>query len=216
MCEDKFATKGRHWGKKLRILCTGKRTLKMNLIKFFIVFTLLAIAGGGCKSSTSEVSGITKITDGCSLGKFFFSLDDFGEIVTSNDSEVTWAEELNFQKKIHFGSEEFLLIEYGVFRSPYFDWKENPKELIVHFWIAANEKEAQKAGKAKPNYYQHGKFIIIADGKNHQLYLDNFLKLLVDAQGNLEISPLRINADIYKFPETGSLRIVYSWPDSMK
>ena len=33
----------------------------MNLIKFFIVFTLLAIAGGGCKSSTSEVSGITKI-----------------------------------------------------------------------------------------------------------------------------------------------------------
>ena len=60
------------------------------------------------------------------------------------------------------------------------------------------------------------KFIIIADGKNHQLYLDNFLKLPVDAQGNLEISPLRINADIYKFPETGSLRIVYSWPDSMK
>ena len=140
----------------------------MNLIKFFTVFTLLAIAGGGCKSSTSEVSGITKITDGCSLGKFFFSLDDFGEIVTSNDSEVTWAEELNFQKKIHFGSEEFLLIEYGVFRSPYFDWKENPKELIVHFWIAVNEKEAQKAGKAKPDYYQHGKFIIIADGKNHQ------------------------------------------------
>ena len=88
--------------------------------------------------------------------------------------------------------------------------------MAVHFWIAANEKEAQKAGKAKPDYYQHGKFIIIADGKNHQLYLDNFLKLPVDAQGNLEISPLRINADIYKFPETGSLRIVYSWPDSMK
>jgi len=49
-------------------------------------------------------------------------------------------------KKIDFSGEEFSLVENGVFRSPYFDWKENPKELIVHFWIAANEKEAQKAG----------------------------------------------------------------------
>ena len=79
----------------------------MNLIKFFIVFTLLAIAGGGCKSSTSEVSGITKITDGCSLGKFFFSLDDFGEIVTFNDSEITWAEELNFQKRFILEARNF-------------------------------------------------------------------------------------------------------------
>jgi hypothetical protein len=182
----------------------------MNFTKFFITLVFLAFAGSGCKSLASGSHEITQITDGCSLGKFFFSLDNFGEAIISNDSETMKLEAMKFEKKISFDGKDFLLIEYGVFRSPYFDWKENPRELIVHFWVAANEIDAQKAAKIRPDYYQRGKFIITATGKNCQLYIDSFRKLYVGTEGNLEISPLRIDTKTNEFPNTGLLKIVYS------
>ena len=188
----------------------------MNFTKFFITLVFLAFAGSGCKSLASGSHEITQITDGCSLGKFFFSLDNFGEAIISNDSETMKLEAMKFEKKISFDGKDFLLIEYGVFRSPYFDWKENSQELIVHFWVAANEIEAQKAARARSDYYQRGKFIITVTGKNCQLYIDSFGKLYADAEGNLEISPLKIDVKTYEFPVIGLSKIIYSLPDSKK
>ena len=111
------------------------------ILSLFLVWCMI-----GCVNTQKHNKEVFKITDARSLGKFLYSIDNFGVLFLPVDEKAIQ----DFQET-YFANPKIKLVELGIFRSPDFDWKERQNELITHFFIAPNTDIAKKCRKV-PNW----------------------------------------------------------------
>lgn len=129
------------------------------------------------------------IFDARSLGKFLFSVNDSGVLYLFNDPEM-----IQSLQNLYLREKQIKPIEAGIFRSPDFDWKEDPNELLIHFFVMQDETAAQRIqNKVEDRIFcRNGKFLLFIWPMRETAYRDGLLKLSHDSKGNLLAPPLEI------------------------
>lgn len=157
------------------------------ILSLFLVWCMI-----GCVNTQKHNKEVFKITDARSLGKFLYSIDNFGVLFLPVDEKAIQ----DFQET-YFANPKIKLVELGIFRSPDFDWKERQNELIIHFFIAPNTDIAKKMQKSSQlgTCYRNGKFIISPHPSRDITYINKFNSLIADVDGNLLTPPFEIGED---------------------
>ena len=157
------------------------------ILPLFLVWCMI-----GCVSPPKHNKEVFKITDARSLGKFLYSINNFGVLFLPVDEKAIQG----FQE-IYFANQKIKLAEFGIFRSPDFDWKERQNELIIHFFVAPNTDIAKKMQKSSQlgTCYRNGKFIISPHPSRDITYINRFNSLVADVAGNLLAPPIETSED---------------------
>ena len=155
------------------------------------------------------------IFDARSLGKFLFSVNDSGVLYLFNDPEM-----IQSLQNLYLREEQIKPVEAGIFRSPDFDWKEAPNELLIHFFVMQDEAAAQRIqNKVEDRIFcRNGKFLLFIWPMCEIAYRNSLMKLSHDSKGNLLIPSLKITEKKTGnlFPEKNGKNDIYIFYEKQK